>query len=58
MIAYLEGKRYRRMVLDSDIDSDVIRKDCYVEEQFCDIYRGESKRRVRTVVYEEGEEES
>jgi hypothetical protein len=40
------------------MDGDVTRKGCRVGEQFCDIYRGESKRRVRTVVYEEGEEES
>lgn len=52
MIAYLEGKRYRRSVLDSDMDSDVIRKGCCAGEQFYDIYRSESRKRVRTAAYE------
>ena len=52
MIAYLEGKRCRRSVLDSDIDGDVTRKGCREGEQFCDVCRSESKKRVRTVVCE------
>ena len=52
MIAYLEGKRYRRSVLDSDIDGDVIRKGYRKGEQFYDVYYSESKKRVRTVACE------
>jgi hypothetical protein len=32
MIAYLERKRYQRVVLDSDIDSDIIYKDYCIGE--------------------------
>ena len=52
MIAYLEGKRCRRVVLDGDMDGDVTRKGYRVGEQFCDVCRGESKRRVRTTAGE------
>ena len=52
MIAYLEGKRCRRSVLDSDMDGDVTRKGCREGEQFCDVCRGESKKRIRTAACE------
>ena len=52
MIAYLEGKRCRRSVLDSDMDGDVTRKGCREGEQFCDVCRGEGKKRVRTAACE------
>jgi hypothetical protein len=56
MIEYLEGKRYRRVILDGDMDGDVTRKGCRVGEQFCDVCRGKSKRRVRMIAGVEEEE--
>jgi hypothetical protein len=52
MIEYLDGKRCRRAVLDGDMDGDVTRKGCRMGEQFCDVCRGESKKRIRTRVSE------
>jgi hypothetical protein len=47
MIEYLEGRRYRRAVLDTDIDSDSTRTSCYIGEQFYDICYRESQKRIR-----------
>jgi hypothetical protein len=43
---YLEGRRCRRAVLDADIDGNSTRTSCYTGEQFCDVYRGEGRKRI------------
>jgi hypothetical protein len=50
MIEYLEGRRYRRAVLDADMDGDSIRTSCCTGEQFCDMCRGEGRKRIRVQV--------
>jgi hypothetical protein len=37
MIEYLDSTRYRRVVLDANIDSDSTRTSCRTGEQFCDV---------------------
>ena len=50
MIEYLEGRRCRRAVLDADMDGDVTRTNCRAGEQFCDVCRGQSRKRIRAHV--------
>jgi hypothetical protein len=40
MIEYLDGTRYRRVVLDADIDGDSIQTSCRTGEQFYDVCYG------------------
>jgi hypothetical protein len=50
MIEYLEGRRYRRAVLDADMDGDSTRTSYHTGEQFCDMYRREGQKRIRVQV--------
>ncbi|KAL1581793.1 hypothetical protein WHR41_09638 [Cladosporium halotolerans] len=50
MIEYLEGRRCRRAVLDADMDGDVTRTNCRAGEQFCDVCRGQGRKRIRAHV--------
>ncbi|KAI7053814.1 hypothetical protein KC339_g18639, partial [Hortaea werneckii] len=50
MIEYLEGGRCRRAVLDADMDGDVTRTSCRTGEQFCDVCRGQGRKRIRVQV--------
>jgi len=50
MTEYLEGKRCRRAVLDADMDGDGTRTSCRAGEQFCDVCRGEGRKRIRVQV--------
>jgi hypothetical protein len=50
MIEYLEGRHYRRAVLDADMDSDSTRTSCHTGEQFCDVCRGEGRKRIHVQV--------
>jgi hypothetical protein len=47
MIEYLEGRRYRRAVLDTDMDGDSTRTSYRIGEQFYDVYRREGRKRIR-----------
>ena len=57
MIEYLEGRYYRRAVLDADMDSDSIRTGCRIGEQFCDVCRGQGRKRIRMQV-RQGEDQA
>lgn len=48
MAAYLNGRRCRRVVLDGDMDGGSTRTGCRTGEQFCDVCRGESRKRIRS----------
>ncbi|XP_022163480.1 uncharacterized protein LOC111028984 [Myzus persicae] len=50
MLEYLEGRRCRRAVLDADMDGDITRTSCRAGEQFCDVCRGEGRKRIRVQV--------
>jgi superfamily II DNA helicase RecQ len=50
MMEYLEGRRCRRAVLDADMDGDSTRTSCRTGEQFCDVCRGEGRKRIRVQV--------
>jgi superfamily II DNA helicase RecQ len=50
IIEYLDGRRCRRAVLDADMDGDGTRTSCRTGEQFCDVCRGKSRKRVRAQV--------
>ncbi|KAK6433365.1 hypothetical protein LTR95_010457 [Oleoguttula sp. CCFEE 5521] len=49
MKQYLEGDRCRRVVLDRDMDGDQERTSCRTGEQFCDVCRGQGKKRACVV---------
>jgi superfamily II DNA helicase RecQ len=57
MIEYLEGRRCRRAVLDADMDGDSTRTSCRTGEQFCDVCRGQGRKRIRVQV-RQGEDEA
>jgi hypothetical protein len=50
MIEYLEGRRYRRAVLDADMDRDSTRTSCRIGEQFCDVCYREGQKQIRIQV--------
>lgn len=50
MIMYLEGRRCRRAVLDADMDGDSTRTSCRTGERFCDVCRGQGRKRIRVQV--------
>jgi superfamily II DNA helicase RecQ len=57
MIEYLEGRRCRRAVLDADMDGDGTRTGCRTGEQFCDVCRGQGRKRIRVQV-RQGEDQA
>ena len=57
MIEYLEGRRCRRAVLDADMDGDSTRTGCRTGEQFCDVCRGQGRKRIRVQV-RQGEDQA
>jgi superfamily II DNA helicase RecQ len=57
MIEYLEGRRCRRAVLDADMDGEITRTSCRAGEQFCDVCRGEGRKRIRMQV-RQGEDQA
>jgi superfamily II DNA helicase RecQ len=57
MMEYLEGRRCRRAVLDADMDGDITRTSCRAGEQFCDVCRGEGRKRIRVQV-RQGEDQT
>jgi superfamily II DNA helicase RecQ len=57
MMEYLEGRRCRRAVLDADMDGEITRTSCRAGEQFCDVCRGEGRKRIRMQV-RQGEDQA
>jgi hypothetical protein len=53
MIEYLDGTRYRRVVLDADMDGDSTRTSCRTGEQFCDVCYGQGRKRIRVQIRKE-----
>jgi len=53
MIEYLDSTRCRRVVLDADIDGDSTRTSCRTGEQFCDVYYGQGRKRIRVQIRKE-----
>lgn len=46
MIEYLDGTRYRRVVLDADMDGDSTRTSYRTGEQFCDVCYRQGRKQI------------